>query len=80
MSAEIKTTRNPSVDLESRIMDCWSVVDDIKVVNEAVQEKDLTPDQVANALLGLETLYQLKFERLFSEFERLVKTGAFSAK
>ena len=57
-------------DLEQAIMDCWHVVDDIKTVsNRAVS---LTPDQLSNALIGLEILYQMKFEDLFEKFESMI--------
>ena len=60
-------------DLEQQIMDCWHVVDDLKVVTESVLEDDLSRDKIANILLGMEQLYQLKFERLFRIFELLLK-------
>jgi len=56
-------------DLEQEIMDCWGVVDDLNIVYETRGDKD---DELANVLLGLKTLYQLKFERLFSTFENCV--------
>ena len=62
-------------DLEQGIMQCWSVVDDIDVVYQRTDE--LTdPDELANALLGLKTLYNMKFERLFDIFERYVRGQA----
>lgn len=51
-------------------MDCWGVVEDINIVYETHGEDN---DELANVLLGLKTLYQLKFERLFSTFEDCVK-------
>lgn len=57
-------------DLEQEIMDCWGVVEDINIVYETHGEDN---DELANVLLGLKTLYQLKFERLFSTFEDCVK-------
>ena len=57
-------------DLEQEIMDCWGVVEDIDIVYHAHGDKD---DELANVLLGLKTLYQLKFERLFNTFEDCVK-------
>ena len=57
-------------DLEQEIMDCWGVVEDINLVYHAHGE---TSDELANVLLGLETLYKLKFERLFSTFEDCCK-------
>jgi len=32
----------------------------------------MTDDQLANYLLGLETIYQVKFEQLFNMFEQMV--------
>ena len=57
-------------DLEQEIMDCWGVVEDIDIVYHAHRD---TSDELANVLLGLKTLYQLKFDRLFSTFEDCVK-------
>lgn len=57
-------------DLEQQIMACWSVVEDIDLVYEAHGDVD---KELANVLLGLKTLYQLKFEKLFHIFESCVK-------
>jgi ribosomal protein S1 len=57
--------------LEQRIMDCWRVVDDIKTVYSSTDI--LSEDELQNALLGLHTIYQLKFEQLFSEFESSIE-------
>lgn len=57
-------------DFEQQLMDCWKVVDDLKTVynnEEAYRDEDT----MMNALLGLQTLYQMKFEALFKEFEVL---------
>lgn len=60
-------------DLEQNIMNCWSVVDDLEVLNEAVLERDLKPDDISNILMGLKGLYHLKFEILFETFEKALK-------
>jgi hypothetical protein len=60
-------------DIESQIMSAWNIVDDLKVINEAICEQDLSIDQISNALLGLEQLYALKFERLFKTYEKVLK-------
>ena len=52
-------------DLEQEIMDCWGVVEDIDIVYHAHGE---TSDELANVLLGLKTLYQLKFQKMFDTF------------
>jgi hypothetical protein len=33
----------------------------------------LTEDELGNILIGMQTLYQLKFEKCFEEFEELCK-------
>lgn len=62
-------------DLEQEIMDCWHVTDDLNVLFEAVMEKDLDKDMIANIILGMQQLYHLKFERTFSTFEDCIKNG-----
>ena len=62
-------------DLEQHIMECWQLVDDVKLLYEQVMDKDLHKDQdrLANALLGLHTLYEMKFERAFKTYEEVLK-------
>ena len=59
-------------DLEQEIMKCWNVTDDIDLLYENVMEKEMSTDEISNALLGLKTLYQMKFEKCFDTFEKLV--------
>ena len=49
-------------DLEQEIMKTWHVVDDIQLLNENVMETDMSTDDIANALLGLENIYNMRFE------------------
>ncbi len=73
-----ETDRN-RFDLEQDIMNCWSVVDDIKELNRCMLDRrKVTDDEVSNYLLGLETIYQVKFERLFETFEMLIRKNAFN--
>lgn len=58
-----------SFDLEQSIHDTWNIVNDIDVLLEGVLEKDLATDEIANVLLGLRTLYNLKFDKMFKQFE-----------
>ena len=60
-------------DLEQEIMDCWGVTDDINVLAENVMEKSPDADTIANVLIGMQSLYQMKFERLFDTFEQCIK-------
>lgn len=60
-------------DLEQQILDCWHVTDDLKILLESIMEKDLTQDQIANIVLGLQELYNLKFRKCFDMFETLIQ-------
>ena len=60
-------------DLEQNIMKCWNVTDDIDMVYSNVMDRDMSKDEIANALLGLQALYNMKFEELWENFEQLIK-------
>jgi hypothetical protein len=62
-------------ELEPMIMDCWHVCDDLKVVFKQIGdgERDPTPDELMNALMGVEQLYQWKFEQLFNKYEDVLR-------
>ena len=60
-------------DLEQEIMNAWHVVDDIDLLHENVIETDMSRDEIANVLLGLESIYNMRFEKVFNIFEDLCK-------
>ena len=60
-------------ELEQGILNAWAVVDDLRILREAVLEKDLPPDEIDSCLLGLTSMYTLKFEKLFSTFEAFLE-------
>ena len=67
-------------DLEQQIMVCWNIVEDIGLLNKGVLEgrpdgNTMTQDEISNYLLGLESIYALKFEQLFDTFSTLVSRG-----
>ena len=61
-------------DLEPMIMDCWSVCNDLETVFRQIGdgERDPTPDELMNALMGMQQVYQWKFEQLFNKYEELL--------
>lgn len=65
-------------DLEKKIMDSWQVVEDLQLLYRQSLDGELTPDDWANALLGLSVLYSLRFQELFGVFEGLIEKGAFT--
>ena len=66
-----------SFDLETKMMECWRVVDDIKFIYEEFHDgvSSMSRDQMANLLLGMEEMYDRKFERLWDEFEKVFGHG-----
>jgi glycosylphosphatidylinositol transamidase (GPIT) subunit GPI8 len=67
-------------DLEQEIMRCWNVVEDIKLLNTFVLENtpdgaQLTTDEISNYLLGLESIYELKFQQLWKTFSQTLQTN-----
>lgn len=65
------------LDMEQYIMDCWKVTDEIKLFTEALIDGSppLTEDEQANVLIGLRSLYELKFNRLWNQFEKMTRDG-----
>ena len=66
---------NKMQDLEQHIMECWQLVDDVHLLYEQVMNKDLHKDQdrLANALLGLYTIYGMKFGLAFDTYEEALE-------
>lgn len=62
-------------DFEQQIMDCWGVCEDIKAITKMHDIRTLSEDELLNAMIGLETIYQMKFEILFDMFEKMIKNG-----
>lgn len=58
-----------SFDLEQEIMHCWTIVDDIDLLYSQLGERKFSEDELQNYLLGLKTIYQIKFEKLFGTYE-----------
>ena len=63
-------------DLETMIMDCWHVCDDLQVVFKQIGdgEREPTHDELMNALMGMQQVYQWKFEQLFFMYEQVIKS------
>jgi hypothetical protein len=59
------------------IMDCWQVCNDLEVVFRQIGdgERKPTPDELMNALLGMQQVYQWKFEQLFFKYEQVIAEG-----
>lgn len=72
--------------LEEKIQQCWNVIDDLKIVSENISEgqefRNLDPvhsDKIQNLLLGMESLYSLKFHKLWDTFEDCIENNWFNS-
>ncbi len=59
-------------DLEQQIMDCWSIVEDISILES----------QGANTtdMVSLAAVYEFKFKRMWDTFEQMVEEKQFKNK
>jgi hypothetical protein len=55
-------------ELEPIILDCWRVCNDLEVVFKEVGDGEPTEDELMNALIGMQQLYEWKFEQLFNKY------------
>jgi hypothetical protein len=65
-------------DLEQQILECWNVTKELHHVCEYLLDAPLEPnreDKIANMLIGLEALYDQKFDKMFRTFEYLITVG-----
>ena len=74
-------------DLESDIMNCWSVVDDSKLMAEMIVDTDmykgLDPkhqDQLSNQLTGMGELYEIRFQKLWNTFLEMHSLDQYNGK
>ncbi len=63
-------------ELEDAIMACWHTSDDLKLVAQQILDGADDPDSLANALIGIQELHNLRCQRVFDIFETLITTGA----
>jgi len=68
---------NIAHELEDRIMDCWGVTSDIKLAYEEYLDspEPMSEDELSNILIGIEYLYNRKFQRLWQTFENVCDHG-----
>lgn len=59
-------------DVEQGILSCWHVTDDVDLLYKQVMDGNPTKDQIANTLLGLKAIYEMRFNALFEQFEESI--------
>jgi hypothetical protein len=63
---------NPKIDLESAIMSAWQIVDDLDLFfrYSLDAERPMTEDEVANTLLGLKQIQEMRMWELMDKYKR----------
>ena len=58
-------------EFEQLLLNCWGITSEIRLLNETYQDNPgtMSSDDIANYLQGLETIYDVKFQKLFDMFE-----------
>ena len=67
-------------DLEQSIISCWQVLDDIEMVTKHFVDDPKwegidaeLSDAIMNKFFGIKEIYELKFNKLWNEFEQVTK-------
>jgi len=60
-------------DFEQDMMECWNIIQDIHRLRVQKDNVTMSEDDIDNYLLGLETIYEVKFQQLQTQFEKLAK-------
>ena len=69
----MKVRESNRFELEQDILNTWKITDDLEMLCENVMEDEhLDKDKVANALIGLQTIYGMRFERMWNTFEDMI--------
>jgi hypothetical protein len=69
----MKVRESNRFELEQDILNAWKITDDISMLYENVMENEsLDKDTIANALIGIQTIYSMRFERMWNTFEDMV--------
>jgi hypothetical protein len=62
-------------DLEQAIMSAWTTSEDIKLIWQQYYDgrEKMSEDQVANLLLGLQEIHNLRCQKMWDIYEKMVR-------
>jgi hypothetical protein len=61
-------------DFEQQLLRCWAIIDDLKDVKEALRDEDNSNNDTMIAYLNsICVLYEMKFNKLFEQFETSIQ-------
>jgi hypothetical protein len=62
-------------DLEAALASCWGTKEDLDLLYEEMLEGESSSEDLANALLGLSRLHDMRCEKALRIFEELIHAG-----
>jgi hypothetical protein len=68
-------------DLESEIMSVWNTKDDLELITSRMMDDPdpMSEDEIANVLIGLTELHDIRCKKLFNVFEAMLRERRFTA-
>lgn len=60
-------------DLEQKILSCWSITDELELIARYIKSGEVQTADIPSLLVGLNNLYNIKFDDLFNEFSKVNK-------
>ena len=78
----IMTQKYDRFNLEAEIMSVWNTKDDLNAITSRMMDDPdpMTEDDIANVLIGLSELHDIRCKKLFNVFESMVKDKCFVEK
>ena len=69
-------------NLEAEIMNVWNTKDDLESITSRMMDDPdpMSEDDIANVLIGLSELHDIRCKKLFNVFESMVKNNCFKSK
>jgi len=65
-------------ELEDSLTACWGTKEDLELLYEEVLEGNSSNEELANAILGLVRLHDLRSAKAFRIFEEMIRKGSIS--
>jgi len=78
----IMTQKYDRFNLEAEIMNVWNTKDDLESITSRMMDDPdpMSEDDIANVLIGLSELHDIRCKKLFNVFESMVKDKCFVEK
>lgn len=64
-------------DFEQEFLSCWNITSDLRILLEECEslEDSKVSDYISNIILGLESVYEMRFNKAWETFETIVRNN-----